>query len=82
MPDRARDDASLGLLWSSFGRRLAVAGGALVALVSLLHHVPLGITTLRAGAAFLAVSLGSRLGWLALDRSLAGDAEGARRAER
>ena len=71
MTDRALDAGHLRSLWRSFAHRIAVAGGSLVALISLLHHVPLSTACLRGGAAFVAVRLVARAGLFALERALA-----------
>ena len=83
MADRGFDEVSLQDAWRALGRRLAVAAGSLVALVSLFHHVPISVASLRGGAAFLAVLFVSRLGRFALERTAALDAsERAKEAEK
>ncbi len=70
MTDTAVDTERLRSAWRSLGHRVAVAGGCLVALVSLFHHVPLSTASLRGGAAYLAARLIARWGLLALEQAL------------
>lgn len=65
---------SLNPAWTALGRCLAAASGALIALVSLLQHVPVWVASLRGGLAWLAMTLALKLGLSALERALAGDA--------
>jgi len=44
---------NLDASWFGFGRSLAVAVGALLALISLYFHVPVWMAALRGGLAFL-----------------------------
>jgi len=69
----------LSAAWRALAHRSAVAGGCAAAIVSLWHHVPVSTAALRGGAAWLAVLVTARLGWLALARALALE---ARRRER
>ena len=62
---------------TSLARRLAVAAGALTALVSLLHDAPVRIACLRGALAFAAALLVARWARLALERSLQHDHEAA-----
>jgi hypothetical protein len=55
------------------GRRLATAGGAAVALLALLNHAPLLLACASGAATLLALSLGARLGGLALESALEAD---------
>ena len=75
MLDKGSGESSLQSSWRAITRRLAVAAGSLAALLSLLHHVPVSVASLRGGAAWLLVLVLSRLGWFALDRAL--DFDGA-----
>ncbi len=59
---------SLELALASFGRRIAVAAGALVALVSLLVEVPVWVASLRGGLTTISVLLVVRLGGRVLGR--------------
>ena len=47
--------------WLAFGRRAAVAGGALAALVSLFFDAPVWVASLRGALAWLAVRALARL---------------------
>lgn len=60
MTDSRKRAESLEETWSSLGRYLAVATGALAAFLALLHHVPVWIASLRGATAFFAVALASR----------------------
>lgn len=62
MVDRASAEVSLTSAWRSLGRRVAVTGGSLVALVSLFHHVPVSTAALRGAGAWFALLLATRLG--------------------
>lgn len=66
MSDRAHDDLSLAAAGRSLGRRLAVAGGSLAAIVSLFHHVPASTAALRGAATYAVVLLVAKLGLGAL----------------
>ena len=66
---------------SAIGRRLAVAGGALVALLALLRHAPLWLACACGSATLLALALGTRLSVAALTRSMHLDRERAARKE-
>jgi len=55
MADRPHGMGSLDASWFGFGRSLAVAVGALLALVSLYFHVPVWVAALRGGLAFLGI---------------------------
>ena len=66
MVDRNLGEVALGNAWRSFGHRVAVLGGSLVALLSLFHHVPASTAALRGGAAWFAVLLLTRVGAFAL----------------
>lgn len=57
--------------WLAFGRRLAAGAGALVALISLLVHVPLFVASLRGAGTALALLAVVHLGRRALAWSLA-----------
>jgi hypothetical protein len=63
---------SLQAAWLAFGRRAAVAGGALAALVSLLFDAPVRVASLRGALAWLAlrvlVSLCARAQLASLDQ--------------
>jgi hypothetical protein len=55
MADSPLESGSLGASWFGFGRSLAVATGALLALLSLYFHVPVWVAAVRGGLAFLGV---------------------------
>ena len=74
MSDRGFEEASLRLAWRPFGRRVAVAAGSLVALISLFYHVPVSVASLRGGLAFASVLVVMKLGLFALEKSLSADA--------
>jgi hypothetical protein len=57
----------------ALARRAAAFAGALTALVSLLHHVPVRIACLRGAAAFAAALLVARAACALLERSLEAD---------
>jgi hypothetical protein len=77
MLDKGSGESPLQSSWRAITRRLAVAAGSFAALLSLLHHVPVSIASLRGGAAWLVVLALSRVGWFALERTL--DLDGAAR---
>lgn len=82
MTDRAVDPEHLRSTWRSLGCRVAVAGGCLVALVSLFHHVPVSTASLRGGVAFVALRLIARWGLFAVEQALgSGDARKTREGE-
>ncbi|MFN0244920.1 MAG: hypothetical protein ACKVWV_18715 [Planctomycetota bacterium] len=60
MTDSRKRAESLEETWSSLGRCLAVAAGALAAFLALLHHVPVWIASLRGAIAFFGVACASR----------------------
>jgi len=70
MTDRSYDAVSLRSAWRSLGHRLAVAGGCVAALVSLLNHAPVLNASLRGVVAYAAVLIVARLGLFALQYSL------------
>src|SRR5262245_13120471 len=76
MADSGNTAHSLAALWLAFGRRLAAAAGALVALVSLLVDAPLEVAALRGAGTLAAVLVAVRAG-----RALLVRAEGARPAD-
>ena len=57
MTDTGPEGRSVELAWLSFGRAVAVAAGALTALVGLLFDVPVPIATLRGALALCGISL-------------------------
>ena len=57
--------------YMDLGRRAAVAGGAIVALVSMNSKAPVDTACLRGGATYLAVYWAARLGSHALGRAAA-----------
>ena len=71
MSDRGSDGLSLRTAWQSLGHRLAVAGGCLAALISLLNHVPVLTASLRGAAAYAVVLVVAKVGLFALERALA-----------
>ena len=75
--DKASGEVSLQAAWRPLARRVAVAAGCFTALISLLHHVPVSVASMRGAATFFAVVLVAKLGLSAVEASLAAD----RRAE-
>jgi len=65
----------------AIGGRLAAAGGALVALVSLLQHAPVTIACARGAATLVALALGTRFSVAALERSLRFDRKASAKKE-
>lgn len=78
MSDKGYGGPDLRPTWRSLAHRVAVAGGSLVALISLFHHVPVSVAALRGAIAYVAVLAVSRLGWVALERALSIDRSAAR----
>jgi len=70
MTDKRSDEFTLRHAWGPLSHRLAVATGSFVALVSLLHHVPVSTACLRGGGAFVALLIVSRLGLLAMEKTI------------
>jgi hypothetical protein len=64
------------------GRRFAVAGALIVALVTLFQHAPVWLACLRGGGTLLVLSLGTRLGTAALGRAIVCDQALLSRRER
>lgn len=73
MSDRSSGSISFRQAWRPLERRAAVAAGSFVALVSLVHHVPVSVASLRGAGAFAAVFVVMKVGCLALESSLASD---------
>lgn len=69
MSDRAHSDLPARDAWRAMGHRAAVAAGALAALISLIHHVPVSVASLRGGLAWLAVLVVAKLGLVAFERA-------------
>jgi len=61
MTDTSITAHPLSAAWLAFGRRAAVVGGALAALVSLFFHTPVWVASLRGAAAWLALRVLVRL---------------------
>ncbi len=57
MTDRPITAHPLAAAWLAFGRRIAAAGGALAALVSLFFDTPVWVASLRGALAWLALRL-------------------------
>lgn len=55
MTDRPITAHPLAVAWLAFGRRIAAAGGALAALVSLFFDTPVWVASLRGALAWLAL---------------------------
>ncbi len=70
MTDRAVKTVQLRAAWHSLGHCLAVAGGSLIGLISLFHHVPVSTASLRGGALYLAIRLISKAGLAALELAI------------
>jgi hypothetical protein len=68
-------------LSQALGRRLAAAGGLVVALISLLQHAPLWTASLQGLATLVILRLGTRLGVGALARAIAYDQASVRSKE-
>ena len=66
-------EVPLRTAWRSFHGRLAVAGGSLVGLVSLVHHVPVSTACARGAVCFVALLVVGRVGGAALARAHALD---------
>jgi len=79
MSDRGSGELQLRPAWQALTKRLAVAAGSLAALISLLHHAPASIASLRGGVAWIVVLTVSRAGLFALERSIAFDRAAQRR---
>jgi len=74
MSDRADGaDPVLRDAWRSATARLAVSAGSLTALVSLFHHVPVSVASLRGAVAYLAVRVVAHAGFLALRLAVAAE---------
>lgn len=71
MTDSRTTAHALGRTWIAVGRRLAVAAGALAALLSLQAHAPVWVASLRGGLTLVAVLLLARLSRALLARTLA-----------
>jgi hypothetical protein len=61
MSDRGITAHPLAVAWLALGRRAAVAGGALAALVSLWFHTPVWVASLRGALAWLVLRVLVRL---------------------
>ncbi len=61
MTDRPITAHPLAAAWLALGRRLAVAGGALAALLSLFFDTPVWVASLRGALAWLAITAVVRL---------------------
>lgn len=61
MTDRPITAHPLAAAWLAFGRRAAVAGGALAALVSLFFDTPVWVASLRGALAWIAIRVLVRL---------------------
>ena len=81
MVDRGSGEVPLVSAWRSLGRRVSVAGGSFVALLSLFHHVPVSTAALRGGGTWIALLLATRLGCFALEHALRMDAVEEEREE-
>lgn len=81
MVDRSSGEVPLVSAWRSLGRRVSVAGGSFVALVSLFHHVPASTAALRGGGTWIALLLATRLGCFALGHAHRQDAVEEERGE-
>jgi hypothetical protein len=57
------------------GRRIAVVGALLVALVSMLQHGPVWLACLRGGVTLAVLGIGTRVGRAALQKALEFDRE-------
>jgi len=81
MTDTQREEVSLHPAWDALGRRLGVAAGAAVALVSLAQGVPVWLACLRGAACFLVARWVARAGLFALEQGLRSDAAAGRGEE-
>ena len=66
MVDKPADGTTLQSAWRSLGQRIAVAGGALVAILGLLYDVPTTTAALRGAGTWLALLAAVRFGAWAL----------------
>jgi hypothetical protein len=57
MADSRHGGPALEAAWLGFGRSVAVAAGAALALLSLFFHVPVWVAALRGGLLFVGLSL-------------------------
>ena len=80
MADRGSEEVSIQRALRPLQGRAAVAAGSFVALLSLFHHVPVSVASLRGAAAFFVVLFVLKAGLFALEKSLAAD-RGTRGAE-
>ena len=69
MADSHNSTQPLEHAWLLLGKSLAVATGALIALFSLLFHVPVWVASLRGGLAFLGVWIIVRVAGAVLHRA-------------
>lgn len=76
MIDRGSGGFPLESAWRAISHRLAVIGGSLAGLMSLLHHAPIPTAALRGLATYVAVLCVSRLGLAALERATVLDGHG------
>ena len=73
MTDRGSGGFSLHPAWQALATRLAVAAGAIVALVSMLEHTPAWVASLRGALTFFVVRTVARWGLTALEQALSAD---------
>lgn len=69
MADSPNSTQPLEHAWLQLGKSLAVATGALIALLSLLFHVPVWVASVRGGLAFIGVHVVVRVAAAALRRA-------------
>ncbi len=82
MSDRSSDEFRLRSAWRSTSGRFAVTAGSFVALLSLFHHIPVSIASLRGGIAYIAVLAVGRFGGFALERAVAFDRAASRKDDK
>ena len=70
MVDRAITAHPLGIAWLALAKRIAVAAGALAALVSLIYDTPLWVASLRGALTWLALVVLARVSRTLLVMSL------------
>ena len=81
MNDKGSGASALRSTWRAISHRLAVFGGSLVGLMSLLYHVPVSAAALRGLSAYAGVLIVSRLGLWAFERARACDLAAQRRGK-
>ncbi len=76
MTDTTVETVQLREAWTGLGHRLAVAGGCLIGLISLFHHVPASTASLRGAGLYIAIRVIAKWGLIALERAIELSPEG------